>query len=427
MNPLARLPYGAAFGIASLASRIAPRGGGKLARSLAGRNGAAERIAAWATAKRDASRPLAWIHAPSVGEGLMAKPVIEGLRARHPHVQIAYTHFSPSAESLAHSLPVDIADYLPFDTADAARALLDALKPSVLAFSKVDVWPVLAEEAARRGVRTCLTSAALAASSGRRTRVAGAFLRDAYASLSVVGAVHEDDAERLATLGVSPSRIEITGDTRYDQVWARARGPLPAVELVDRLRADRPTLVAGSVWPADLDTLFNEWPKVTRRVPGARLIVAEHEPRHGMMLRMAVLAKPAGLSVAMLEAARPAHDIVIVDRMGVLADLYALGSVAYVGGGFHSAGLHSVVEPAAHGAAVLFGPQHTSSRDALALMKAGAGFAVHTPAQFESRLVELFTDDAARSRAGTAAKRVIESGLGAAERTLRLIEAQLAR
>src|SRR5690606_25910610 len=100
----------------------------------------------------DDARALLWMHAPSVGEGLQARPVLLAARERRPELQLAYTFFSPSAARFAEGLPVDFTDYLPFDTPGDVRAALDALRPTALVFAKLDVWPILVREASRRQV-----------------------------------------------------------------------------------------------------------------------------------------------------------------------------------------------------------------------------------------------------------------------------------
>src|SRR5690242_15181591 len=171
------------------------------------------------------------MHAPSVGEGLQARPVLQLARQRHGELQLAYTHFSPSAESFARSLDVDFRDYLPFDSAEDARVALEALRPTALVFSKLDVWPTLTSQSHSLGVSLGLISATLARESTRRSRLAVALLEEAYGLLDAVGAIDADDAERLVQLGVRRDVITVTGDTRYDQVWQRAQavdrtGPL---------------------------------------------------------------------------------------------------------------------------------------------------------------------------------------------------------
>jgi 3-deoxy-D-manno-octulosonic-acid transferase len=427
VNPIARIPYELAGHIASVAARLTPAGGGKLRRSFAGRRGTEARFAAWAARFRLPDGPLVWMHAPSVGEGLMARPVLEHLRSAHPETQFAYTYFSPSAEALASALPVDVAGYLPFDTSAAARAMLNALRPAALVFAKLDVWPLLAAEAAARGVPTALVSATMRGRSGRASWPARALLADAYASLSAVGAAHEDDARNLVALGVRADRVVVTGDTRYDQVWARIAAPPADVELIARLRSARPTLVAGSTWGPDEELLLGAWVAARRTVPDARLIVAAHEPDEPHVARVRRWAAAVPLRCATLDDATADTDVVIVNRMGVLADLYALATLAYVGGGFHRRGLHSVVEPAAHGVPVLIGPRGVGTRDADLLLAAGGAFVVTSQSDAAHRLDVLFRDPGMRTAAGTQARGVISAGLGAAARSAAIIDRLLHR
>jgi len=118
-------------------------------------------------------------------------------------------------------------------------------------------------------------------------------------------------------------------------------------------------------------------------------------------------------------------DILLVDRYGILGDLYALADVAYVGGGFHSAGLHSVLEPAAFGAPVLFGPRNDKSRDARKLMEAGGGAVVTGEADLTIRLRDWLGSLPARDSAGYAARSMVQAGTGAAERSFALVSALL--
>jgi 3-deoxy-D-manno-octulosonic-acid transferase len=404
------------------ASNVAPSGQSKLLRTLRARRGLTARYRTWAVGHRDRSRPLLWMHAPSVGEGLQARPVLERLREARPDVQLAYTHFSPSAEGFASRLNVDFRDYLPFDATNATRAALDALRPTALIFSKLDVWPTLTREADTRDVRLGLTSATLSAQSSRRHGIAAALLRDAYARLDVVGAIDAEDAERLAALGVPRNVIEITGDTRYDQVWARAAAVDRAGPLLAPLGSARPTLVAGSTWPADERVLLDAWNTVRRDVPDARLIIAPHEPTASHLVPLERWAEHSRASYARLSASgATTADVIIVDRVGVLGDLYALASVAFVGGGFHAAGLHSVVEPAAFGAPVMFGPRWRMSRDAALLLQARAAVAAEDAATMAAQLRGWLASLDARRAAGDRARDIVRTGVGAAERTFLLV------
>jgi 3-deoxy-D-manno-octulosonic-acid transferase len=318
---------------------------------------------------------------------------------------------------------VDFRDYLPFDDGRDMAAALDALKPRALVFSKVDVWPELVRQAKSRGVRIGMISAALAAGSRRRGRIARYLLSEAYESLDAVGAVDVADADRLVELGVRRAAIEVTGDTRFDQVWQRAEKANRSSGLLHRLASDRPTLVAGSTWPADEVPLLEAIQRVRERIRTLRVIVAPHEPTAQHVEPIERWAAQAGLSLARVDSMEAATaDVVLVDRFGVLGDLYALASITFVGGGFHGAGLHSVLEPASFGAPVLFGPQHHKSRDALMLIAANGARAVASANQIASVMTELLSDATRARLVGDNARETVRRGTGAAAKSLALVE-----
>ena len=457
--------YAAITALADAVAAVAPEGGGKVARSLRARRGLVARIQSRARETRDPSRPLIWFHAPSVGEGLQARPVLQALRVAHPTWQFAYTFFSPSAHAFAESLSVDYAEYLPFDRVRHADALLDAWQPSILVFSKLDVWPVLVARAAARGIPVVLISATVAERSGRLGWWSRQMLREAYGTLATVGAIDGANAERLLALGVSRDALIITGDTRFDQVWARAHESARPSSLLARLASTAPTLVAGSTWPADEAVLLRAWMAVhadtTQReatasnatasnatvasatTRTARLVIAPHEPTPAHCATIERWAQQSSLRlrrVSDIEAdlrTAPHHakadaltdnvDVVLVDRTGVLGDLYALADIAFVGGGFHDAGLHSVIEAAAFGVPALFGPHHHMSREAQLLLNAGAAGAVRNAAELQGRIEAWLTDGARREEAGAAARDVVVRERGATERSAALIERHVVR
>jgi 3-deoxy-D-manno-octulosonic-acid transferase len=362
------------------------------------------------------------MHAPSVGEGLQARPVLERMRQRRPEVQLAYTFFSPSAESFARGLDVDFADFLPFDTPAGARIALDALQPTALVYAKLDVWPLLTAEAHRRRVRLGLISGTVAPGSSRQRGVASAMLREAYAALDAVGAIADDDGKRLEALGADPGRVVVSGDTRYDQVAARAAAVDRTSPLLAPLASAAPTLVAGSTWPADEAILLAAWRTVRAALPAARLIIAPHEPTESHLAPIEAWGAAHAIGVARLGTPGAASaGVVLVDRVGVLGDLYALASAAFVGGGFHSAGLHSVLEPAAFGAPVAFGPRIANSRDASLLVEGGGGAVVRDADGAATTMLRWLGDASDRRRAGTQARALVASGVGAADRSFAII------
>jgi 3-deoxy-D-manno-octulosonic-acid transferase len=434
MNTALRAAYHVAGAVATRASDAAAwiPGDAKWLRALRARHGVIAHFTTFGDAGRDPGRPLLWMHAPSVGEGLQGKPVLEIIRAQRPEYQIAYTHFSPSAEPLAAGFRerglVDFTAYLPWDTASAARDVLATLRPAALVFVKLDVWPMLTVSAATTGVRLGLVSGTLSEHSGRRSPWGAALLRDAYARLDAAGAISPDDAARLQTLGVPAHALSVTGDTRYDQVWERAAHVRRDGPLLRRLAGDagHETIVAGSTWPPDEEVVLDAWVAATRRSPGTRLILAPHEPSPDRIAALERWAASHDTRAARLDAATTGGgdlpDLVLVDRVGVLGDLYAIATIAYVGGAFHSAGLHSVLEPAAYGVPVVFGPRYGGQRDAALLLSAGGAVTVRDATTCASAVGGWLTNPASRRAAGEHARAVVESGLGAAQRSAALVE-----
>jgi 3-deoxy-D-manno-octulosonic-acid transferase len=407
-------------------------GGGKLARGIRGRRGILGRMDRWAREYRDEGRPLVWFHAPSVGEGLQARAVLEELRSRRPDAQIVYTFFSPSAESLASSIPADFVDYLPLDLPADVRRALDAIRPSVIAFTKTEVWPNLAREAKRRGVRLALLSATLPPGSSRLSPIARPFLVPGFGVLDRLSAISQDDADRFVALGIPPERRSVMGDARFDQVCRRAAAVRFDDPLLRRLQHDSGmTLVAGSTWPADEERLIAALGTLRESGAGCRLILVPHEPSAEKLEGAETVLRRRGFAVSRLSeceagAAERVDDVVLVDRVGVLGELYALADIAYVGGGFGRAGLHSVLEPAAFGAPVLFGPRHTNAREAAELIRAGGAFSVDSVENLTLVLGELLLDAGSRSTAGERARAYVQTGLGAARRGSATLEELLA-
>jgi 3-deoxy-D-manno-octulosonic-acid transferase len=148
------------------------------------------------------------------------------------------------------------------------------------------------------------------------------------------------------------------------------------------------------------------------------LIIAPHEPTAGHLDSIEGWAASRPGLVARLGSADRSTDVVVVDRVGVLGDLYALADVAFVGGGFHDAGLHSVLEPAAYGVPVAFGPRHRNSREAALLIKAGGADAIGSSDELTETIVHWLSDPAVARSAGAQARAFVESGAGATGRSV---------
>jgi 3-deoxy-D-manno-octulosonic-acid transferase len=399
----------------------------RLRSAIRDRREAGERLLDWSRTGRDEARPLVWFHASSVGEGLQAESVIVQLRRLRPDCQIVYTHFSPSASNLASRLPVDVADYLPYDLPSAMDRLLRALEPRLLVFSKLDLWPELATRASTSGAEVAIVAATVSAGSGRRRWPTRVLLAPGYQVVAAAAAISPEDAGRLADLGVAADRIKVLGDPRFDSVVERIRS-LEKGDPLLRLGQGAPTLVAGSTWPRDEAVLLRAFAAIHHRRPDARLILVPHEPTEAHLRAIERGAAAVRLPAPMrLSRAQEPASLLLVDRVGILATLYGAGTMAYVGGGFGAAGLHSVLEPAAWGLPVLFGPRWQNSRDADLLLKAGAAAALpragirRSAAALRRQWESWMLDAAGRQVQGRRARGVVERGMGASQRSAEML------
>ncbi len=420
--------YRAGIGIAGLAIPILTKFSREIARGHAGRRASLAAFRAWSADSRNRTRPLVWFHASSVGEALSARPVVRLLREAHPEWQVAFTFFSPSATVIAESMGADITGYVPYDTADAVRSSLAALSPDALIFCRGDIWPELATQAHHRQTRVGIIAATVRPHSGRLRWPVRRLARPGYEVVQVAGAVSESDATRLAILGVTSDRVRILGDPRYDSVMEAMEAVSPDDPLLG-LSAGAPTLVAGSTWPADEDVLLHAFAELRDDYPAARLILAPHRPTGSHVTKVLNLAHRLGHhGITLLGEGHPQQwRILVVDRVGVLARLYGSGSIAYVGGGFGRAGLHSVIEPAAWESPILFGPRWMESRDARLMIRLGG--AADLPKDRASAIQRLvmywrtwLENEGARRQVGQKARAIVERERGASVRCGSMIE-----
>ncbi len=355
------------------------------------------------------------MHGASVGEILAALPLARRLKAARPDHLVALTYTSPSAHEWPGNWPVDRADYLPPDEPKPVRRTLDTLRPRMVIFSRSDVWPELTASALRRGIPVALIGGTVRPGSGRLRWPLRRWFTPLYAGLAYAAAASEPDAHRLAVLGVRPDALDVPGDPRHDHVLERLPDPGVFRDFAP-WAADRDVLIAGSTEPEDEPLLLDAFARIHLERPAARLLLCPHRPSRRRTLGLLSLGRERALESRVWEAGpvtSPA-PVVIVERPGVLADLYGVGEVAYVGGGFGSRGVHAVIEPAAYGIPVVIGPRGHSP-DAGLLLAAGAAVALPLPER--ERLPALtqawsrwLAEPRLRTQAGLAARRALKTG-----------------
>lgn len=378
----------------------------------------------------DAARPRVWIHAASMGECEQAKPILRELHARFPHVVRVLTVFSPSAfrHIQPESFPAEVLCYLPLDSLRAVNRFYDLVQPRAGLVIRHDYWPNFIWQARQRGIFLLLANASVSANANsfRHKPLVRDFNREVLSHFDVIAAVSPAAAKTLAPLLRHPERLRVFGDTRFEQVLHRTQNAEPHKILPQPWREAPLTLVAGSTWPSDDEVLIPALAALHRARPDLRAILVPHEPTESHLLNVERLLRRHDLASIRLSQAHSTDqkNILLVDRIGVLAELYGAGKIAYVGGGF-GPGVHSVLEAAAHGVPVLFGPKHYNSAEALEMSKRGLGKAIRTSAEAVHELTHLLQNESACAAWAAQCRHYVEQKTGAARALVDLLAPHL--
>ncbi len=353
-----------------------------------------------------------WVHASSVGEFEQARPVIAALKKKHPEITFFVSFLSDSGYNARKNFPDAAAVfYLPTDTQENAKRLLSLIKPDLLLLMRYDFWPNHLLEAKKYGVTLILAAAVLQRGSAYFNPLLKGFYQSIFHLFDQIYTVSEQDQLAFRQL-FNCQQAETAGDPRFDQVFLRSRN-CERVAHLKPLFKNRTVLVAGSVWENDEHLLLPAWKELEER---PSLLLVPHEVNPETMAQLYQELQNHSLEYmavsALNETFDPEQQILVIDQIGYLAELYSLASIAYVGGGF-GVNVHSTLEPAAHGIPVLFGPRYHNSPDAEGLVAAGGATVIENQKELATALKTLTTDDAQRKKRGMKAGAFVQRSIGA--------------
>jgi len=411
--------YDVVYAIAVLLARLIALFNRKLSRALKGKRGGVD---GWLIGEAD-ERKCVLLHVASYGEFEGVIPLIERLQDSGG-IRVAVSYSSPSAEKTVNSLPgIWARGYLPHDFLYRQLRFLTRIAPSVVLISKHDFWPNMLRAAKALTIPAILINANFHPGSRRTLPIVRSFHRTFMKNLTAIWTVSKADAERVEPLLSVGTKLLAVGDTRYDRVRQRADAGRKRFSELKEALSPGPVFIAGSSWQPGEKICWAAFASIVRDRPDAKLIVVPHEPTKGALERNRAAASACNLSLRLFSEwsdGRIEERVLLVDMVGVLADLYAVGWAAYVGGGFGK-GVHSVIEPAAHGLPVVFGPNHHVSHEASLLLEAGGGFVVKSTDELEKLWQGWLDDPDSYRRASVAASDVVKSREGASDRLMELL------
>jgi len=363
-----------------------------------------------------------WIHAVSVGEVAAAKAIEPGLRELFPNLPFVISTITETGQEAARrTIPnAEAHTYFPIDFSWNVQLFLDAYHPRIVVIMETEIWPNFITLARESGADVFLVNGKLSDRSFPRYLKIRGLLRNVFDSVSGFCVQTAEDERRFRALGVGADRIRVTGNVKFDLA-------IPRLSVEERVQmraelgvsADQPVIVAGSTHETEEDLILDAYRKVREVIPNACLVMAPRHPeRFGVVSE---IAKGAGfktrLATEITEGTEKDSEVVVLNKMGVLARTYGVGDVAIVAGSFCAVGGHNLLEAAAHAIPVIYGPNMKSQREIAHLFgAAGAGTQVE-PAALAGKLIEILQKPELREVEGEKAFDVLKANQGSAKRS----------
>ncbi len=379
------------------------------------------------------SGPLIWVHGCSVGETMAGLPLIEELKKSVPTARILSSVVTDTGYSVA--VRENLADqvvYLPLDFSFSVRRALDGFAPDLLVIMETEIWPNFFWMAARRGILLVIANGRISNKSFPTYRRYRWFFKHVLSHVNVLCMQSDDEAERIISIGAPSERVVVTGNTKYDQV-ERVVIRTESETLLDELQLQEgvPVFVAGSTHDDEEKQVVATYRKLLERFPDLVLILAPRHPERtgGVLEAMRNDSlEPVVLSrLRARDTAGEAHDAVcprtvLVDTVGDLAALYSLATVVFVGGSLVPVGGHNILEPAAFGKPVLYGPHMFNFREENALLTHSGGISVKDNNELYHRLYELLDNRELLDKIGLRGRQTIEDKMGSSRSVVAVMQ-----
>ena len=368
-------------------------------------------------------RPSIWIHAVSVGEVIAARTLAPLLKENFPEERLVVSVTTVTGRKIAERqlTEADAIFYCPFDFATIVRRAVRFVRPRALLVMETEIWPHLLRECHRAGAATLFVNGRISDRSFPRYRSIRRFLKRCLATVDRFCMQDDAYAERIRHLGAPSERVHVTGSLKFDQIQP---DPEAAAKLEKILPVGRMVLVCGSTLEPEESILLDLFGRLRTEFRDLYLVLAPRQPDR--FDEVFELARRKGHRVARrseLHAADDDTDVLVLDTLGELAALYAGSDIVFVGGSLATWGGHNVIEPAAVGKPVLFGPHmHNFQEIATVFTDAGAARQVGDADELLESLKQLLTSPEERAELGARAAQVVEDHRGAAGRTIALVK-----
>jgi 3-deoxy-D-manno-octulosonic-acid transferase len=348
-----------------------------------------------------------WMHCASLGEFEQGRPLIEKIKQENNDVNIVVSFFSASGYEVQKNYSgADIVCYLPIDTYKNATEFIALINPQLVLWIKYDYWLHFLLVLKQKQVPVFLISA-IFRSNQVFFKWYGAQYRQALQAFTKIF-VQNADSKKMISKYVTDSKIIVSGDTRFDRVLSLKKNLKNLPETAKWIDLKKPLIIAGSTWPDDEEELVH----YVRANPNIQFLIAPHHIDDASIADTKKLFSNAQLYTEL--QGKP--QVIILNTMGMLAQLYAYATITYIGGGFGNDGVHNVLEAAAYGKPVVHGPEYEKYAEATGLIECGGSFAVSNALELENTINRLLQSAEDYKKAADAAENFVAQNGGATQK-----------
>ena len=380
------------------------------------------------TIDKVAGKNAIWVHAASVGEIVATSPLVREFRKVFPDSPILVSVVTTGGYEMAHRIikDADAIIYFPLDLPFLASRVVGRIRPRVFLPVETELWPNFLKKAKQLDVPVMMVNGRISDRSVKQYKYLFGMLREMIGTVKCFAMQSSIDADYIMRLGAPRELVTVTGNTKFDQAYTSVSAEERAA-LIEELGLSGASriMIAGSTHRGEEELVLAAFKAVREKDPGVRLIIAPREVLRTMEVEH--LCRKAGFTVTTRkerqkgDAAR-GEDIVILDTVGELGRVYGLGDVIYIGGSLIPHGGHNILEPAAHGKAIIVGNQMFNFKDIHALFRnRNAVVTVTNGEELTRETLRLFGDAAERARLEAETLAIINENKGASEKSARIL------
>lgn len=354
-----------------------------------------------------------WFHCASLGEYEQGLPVFERIKMKNPKAKIVLSFFSPSGYEIRKDNPITpYVVYLPLDTRKNVRQFLELTHPKLVVFVKYDLWPNYLQALKNNAIHTVLISALF-----RPNQYFFGFFGLSWRSLifSFNHIFTQNNASKTLLESIGYHDVTVSKDTRFDRVANQLKQD-NSLPIIEHFLGGENAIVAGSIWPED-DDIITPYIKADKR--SLKFIIAPHDinPKYIKKLEDNFADKVVLLSNYNMDD-HNTKRILVVDCIGILSKLYSYASLAYIGGGMGTSGLHNTLEAAVFGIPIIIGKNYNKYPEAVDMIKMGGTVSVSSAEEFNSAVENFISNQNYREECGSKNKSYIDLNIGATDMIL---------